>query len=151
MGFGADDWQTGEQAIDEEHQRFFDMTRRLIGVVKVGSDPHIIREAVDVLRERMAAHGLAEETYAAKLDGEAAAILRDSHKELLDRLGRVRDRVGLIPVAELLTEVEAVGAAIDQHEVEVDVPLFRLMAKTPSLRPAGKSPAPSPPRARRAF
>jgi len=131
MNFGADDWQTGDAAIDEEHQRFFDMTRRLIGVVKVGSDPGIIREAVDVLRDRMAVHGLAEETYAAKHDGETAAILRESHKELLDSLRQVRDKVGHIPVGDLLSAVQAVGAAIDRHEVDVDVPLFRLITKTP--------------------
>ncbi|MGE5505488.1 MAG: hemerythrin domain-containing protein [Actinomycetota bacterium] len=122
-----DEWRTSAAEIDEEHEKFFDLTQRLVAVVRNATDNSIILQALSTLQQRFRLHALAEEQYAGARDAEAVLILREDHRTLLEGLGELRGLVGKLSKPALVDKVEAVALSIKRHESEVDVPLFRLM------------------------
>jgi hemerythrin len=123
-----DEWRTSELAIDEEHERFFELARRLVAVVRNSGDQGLILQALATLQQRFRLHVMAEEEHAQARDPESAAILKEDHQRLLESLGDLRGLVGRVSKAALVERVEAMADEIKRHESEVDVPLFRLMA-----------------------
>ena len=123
-----DEWKSGDPAIDSEHQKLHQMVSSMTAVVMNDPGLGLATEAVDVLRERMRLHFRMEEQIAAKIDQETATILKEDHARLLAFLGRVRDALSnddLVSCKRLLTEF---NEALDKHDREVDIPLFRLGA-----------------------
>jgi hemerythrin len=122
------EWTAGTVELDQEHEKFFEIATRLLGLVRVDVSPHIVREALETLYQRLALHTAAEERLALKHDREAAAILREDHLAILEALKSLSRQVGQVDASVVVAEMERIVAMIDKHEREVDVPLFRMMA-----------------------
>ncbi|MBI3444516.1 MAG: hemerythrin domain-containing protein [Magnetospirillum sp.] len=124
-----EEWQSGDPAMDTEHQKLHQMASSMTAVVMNDPGLGLATEAVDVLRERMRLHFRMEEQALARTDPESASILKEDHARLLLLLGRVRDALadgGIEDCKHLLTEF---NTAMDKHDREVDIPLFRMQNK----------------------
>ncbi len=123
------DWQSQSPEIDAEHKKLHQMVASLAAVVRNDQGTGLDTEAVDILIERMRLHFNWEEANARKLDSEISTILHEDHIHLLERLEQVRasmagdDRPGAgRHLQTFLTE-------LNKHDLEVDIPLFRMLAK----------------------
>jgi hemerythrin len=123
------EWTSGADEIDKEHDQFFSLASRLTSLVRVGVHPDIVREAVDTLHQRMTLHTSAEERMAAKSDPETVTILREDHQVMLGAVKALSQNIGKISANEAVAEMDRIVAMIVKHERDVDVPLFRMIAK----------------------
>lgn len=126
----TEEWLTHDARVDEEHSRLRETLRALRAVVLHCREPALLAEATDVVRARLKAHFHDEEA-AAATDPEASEILREDHRALL----RLVDRFRLLAAAshaERKVALAELFAALDKHEREVDVPVFRLLDPTPA-------------------
>lgn len=122
------EWQTENTKVDEDHQKLTRMIAALSAVITLGGSPAIIAEAIAVLRERVILHFRMEEAVAGKADAEARSILQTDHIHLvamLDEMEVASRQRGI----DLRPRLDRFIAASQRHEVEVDVPLFHMLAK----------------------
>lgn len=125
----GNEWRTGDPGIDDEHEKFGVLVDRLLAVARNTASDEVLMEALETLRIRMKLHASAEETYAARIDPATVDILREAHMELFLLLASVEGSIREVARADLIGMIAAFGAAIEQHEAEIDVPLFRLLVK----------------------
>ncbi|HIJ63004.1 MAG TPA: hypothetical protein HPQ04_09970 [Rhodospirillaceae bacterium] len=121
------EWRTHEPVIDDEHDSFNELVIRLLAVACNSSNPAIISGALETLKARMRLHADAEESFAGKADAETAEILREAHLDLFAEVDAIARSIGQVTKPDLLNLIAKVGAEIERHEEDVDVPLFRLL------------------------
>lgn len=119
-----EEWRSDDARLDAEHEKLYRMLASLKAVIASGASPSIIREAVDVLRERLDLHFTQEEQSAIKFDKAGAETLRQDHQILRQLLQ------GLHASADTSEETRnhMLGQFLDalsKHDREVDVPIFR--------------------------
>ncbi|TAN67449.1 MAG: hypothetical protein EPN20_06845 [Magnetospirillum sp.] len=124
------DWASQNPEIDAEHKKLHQMVSSLTAVVKNDSGLGLSTEAVDILIERMNQHFGLEERSAARIDTESRDILHEDHTQLLTLLERVREAMTRRDGPEAHHRLLTFVAALDKHDLEIDVPLFRMMATT---------------------
>lgn len=122
------DTRTERPVVAEDHEKLGRMLASLSAVIATGATEIIVREAIDVLRERMRLHFRLEEQVAARADSASRTLLEAGHAHLLEMLDGMM-RVAGQP-AELRTRLDAFKAAAARHETEVDDPLFRKLGQT---------------------
>ncbi|EME69370.1 hypothetical protein H261_13803 [Paramagnetospirillum caucaseum] len=120
-----DQWKSGDPIIDAEHQKLHQMIRSMAAVVRNDPGLGLAIEAVDVLAERMRIHFRMEETLASRAHSDAVATLKQDHQRLLRLLAPVRDALQGGDQDGAKTLMEDFHAQLDQHDREVDIPLFR--------------------------
>ncbi|MDO8606670.1 MAG: hypothetical protein Q7R40_09055 [Phaeospirillum sp.] len=121
-------WNSQNPEIDAEHKKLNQMVSSLAAVVRNDSGLGLSTEAIDILIERMKLHFALEERNAARIDSESRDILHEDHTLLLARLDRVRQAMTLRDHKEATSRLQAFIAALDKHDAEIDIPLFRMMA-----------------------
>ena len=121
-----EEWKSGDPSIDSEHQKLRQMVSSMTAVVMNDPGLGLAIEAVDVLHERMRLHFRLEEQIAAKADQESAAILKEDHARLLVLLKQVRETLSSNDMASCKRLLAEFNTALDKHDREVDIPLFRL-------------------------
>ncbi|MEW5729850.1 MAG: hypothetical protein AB1918_18615 [Pseudomonadota bacterium] len=124
----TEEWLTHDARVDEEHARLRETLRALRAVVLHCREPALLAEATDVVRARLKVH-FHDEEVAAETDPEAAEILREDHRALLRMVDRLR-MLTAASHAERKVAMAELFAALEKHEREVDVPVFRLLKPT---------------------
>lgn len=127
-----EEWKSGNPAIDVEHQKLQQMVSSMTAVVMNDPGLGLAAEAVDVLGERMRLHFRMEEQIAAKTDPQAASGLKEAHAGLLLLLGRVRDVLADGDPEGCKRLLAEFNDALDKHDREMDIPLFRVRGKAES-------------------
>ncbi|CAA7624031.1 conserved hypothetical protein [Candidatus Terasakiella magnetica] len=123
------DWKSEMPGIDAEHRKLHEMVRSMTAVVMNDPQINLASEAVGVLRERLRIHFAMEEEIAGRIDPESCAILREDHKLLAEMLDRVWDSVAEKNGSETRSRLSQFNTALSKHDAEIDVPLFKIMAK----------------------
>lgn len=121
------DWASQNPEIDAEHKKLSQMISSLAAVVKNDAGMGLSTEAVDILIERMKLHFALEERSAARVDMGSRDILHEDHANLLALLAQIREAMTLRDSKEAQMRLQTFITALDKHDVEIDVPLFRMM------------------------
>lgn len=116
--------------VAEDHEKLGRMMASLSAVIARGGTEVILREAIDVLRERMRLHFRMEEAVAARADADSRALLESGHAQLLGMLDGMLRLTG--KPAELRARLDAFREAAARHEDDVDGPLFRRLGHPPA-------------------
>jgi len=120
-----DQWQSGDPAIDAEHQKLHQMINSMAAVVRNDPGLGLAAEAVDVLIERMRLHFRMEENLASRANPDAVAHLKQDHQRLLRLLTPVREALLDKASEPAKALMEDFRVQLDKHDREVDIPLFR--------------------------
>jgi hemerythrin len=122
------DWSSHNPEIDDEHKKLHQMVSSLAAVISNDGGRSLSSEALNILRDRLKLHFGLEEQTAARIDAEASRILHEDHAHLLGLLELVKSGMAGQHPAEVKARMAAFMAALDKHDAEIDVPLFRMMA-----------------------
>lgn len=126
----TDSWRTDEPQLDEDHERLTKIVASLSMVINGREDNLVIREVIEVLRERMRVHFHREEVMAGRIDAASRSTLQADHAALLsmlDDLALAAERRD----AQIGRRLSIFREAAARHEAEVDMPLF-LMRRPPA-------------------
>lgn len=121
-------WASQNPEIDVEHKRLNQMVASLAAVIRIDSGLGLSTEAIDILIERMKLHFALEERNAAQVDLESRDILHEDHALLLTRLDQVKQAMKGHNRDEASRRLQSFITALDKHDLEIDIPLFRMMA-----------------------
>ncbi len=124
------EWSSHDPEIDVEHHKLHQMVSSLAAVINNDAGRGLPGEAVDILKERLTLHFGLEEQSAARVDAESCRILHEDHTHLLAMLERVKAAMADKNPAEVKQRLGSFIDALNKHDSEIDVPLFRMMAGT---------------------
>lgn len=129
MGQGrTGEWAGFDADMGSEHQKLHQMVASLTAVVANDRSADLSIEAVNILGERLRLHFEIEEQQARKLAPEAQRTLSDDHARLRRQFDRVRGCFATGARSEAEAELRAFVTALNRHDHEIDLPLFRKMA-----------------------
>lgn len=124
------DWKSDSPELDAEHKKLNQMLASMTAVIMKDSGLGLDTEAIDILVERMRLHFRLEEASAESVDTDSCAILREDHARLVTLLGQVRTSMIQGNRSEAQQQLKTFTTELQKHDAEIDIPLFRMMAKT---------------------
>jgi hemerythrin len=84
-----DDFNTGNQKIDDQHRLIFDAANVLFSAVKKGKEENILDQSFDMLLQYTNTHFNDEEEYYEKIGSSLLKAQKDEHQMLINELREI--------------------------------------------------------------